>query len=135
MKTAEWIAALRSGKYKQGRQLLCKNEHFCCLGVLADISGVPKVKSRNDPQQEHTHETYVFELSGSIAPSYSMIPVPLWPTFLEDLDLSMMVPVPDQYGCDTLHNRLVKMNDDGFSFNEIANYIEDVYNSINEVKE
>ena len=36
-----WIAALRSGKYKQGTaQLRNSKDEFCCLGVLADISGL-----------------------------------------------------------------------------------------------
>ena len=136
MKTAEWIAALRSGKYKQGRQLLCSKGHFCCLGVLADVSGVPKL---NEYQQGHPYETFMFKVhssNGTVEQAgWSMIPVPLWPTFLEDLALGMMVPAMYRYGCDTLHNRLTKMNDDGLSFNEIANYIEEVYNAINEVKE
>ncbi len=34
----KWVAALRSGKYKQGRGALNKNDSFCCLGVLCDIS-------------------------------------------------------------------------------------------------
>jgi hypothetical protein len=34
-----WIAALRSGRYKQGRRKLnCNEEQFCCLGVLAEIA-------------------------------------------------------------------------------------------------
>ena len=131
MKTAEWIAALRSGKYKQGRQLLCNEGRFCCLGVLADISGVPKL---NKYQEGQLNETYMFNIPGVEQAdwkqaAWSMIPIPLWPTFLEDLDLSVMVPAMDEYGCDTLHNRLTRMNDDGFSFNEIANYIEEVYNA------
>ena len=36
-----WVAALRSGKYKQGRGYLHSikddNETFCCLGVLCDL--------------------------------------------------------------------------------------------------
>lgn len=36
-----WIAALRSGKYKQGRKRLCSIKNgkskYCCLGVLTDI--------------------------------------------------------------------------------------------------
>jgi hypothetical protein len=36
-----WTAALRSGKYKQGRYALHSiqgdNEIFCCLGVLCDL--------------------------------------------------------------------------------------------------
>lgn len=34
----KWIAALRSGKYKQGKGVLRNsNNEFCCLGVLCDI--------------------------------------------------------------------------------------------------
>ena len=32
-----WVEALRSGKYKQGRERLNKNGKFCCLGVLCEI--------------------------------------------------------------------------------------------------
>ena len=35
---AKWLAALRSGEYKQGSGgLRNKNDGFCCLGVLCDI--------------------------------------------------------------------------------------------------
>lgn len=37
----KWVEALRSGKYKQGRDALCtaKNAEnfYCCLGVLCDV--------------------------------------------------------------------------------------------------
>ena len=33
----EWIEALRSKKYKQGRSCLRYKDEFCCLGVLCDI--------------------------------------------------------------------------------------------------
>ncbi len=34
----KWIKALRSGKYKQGRdKLRTKNNEFCCLGVLCNL--------------------------------------------------------------------------------------------------
>lgn len=41
----DWITALRCGEYKQGTGLLCDsnilgNHVFCCLGVLADITGI-----------------------------------------------------------------------------------------------
>lgn len=32
-----WIEALRSGKYKQGQGELNCNNNFCCLGVLCDL--------------------------------------------------------------------------------------------------
>jgi hypothetical protein len=35
---ARWIAALRSGEYKQGCDVLrTLNDEFCCLGVLCDL--------------------------------------------------------------------------------------------------
>lgn len=35
---AKWVEALRSGKYKQGKDALRKGDNtFCCLGVLCDL--------------------------------------------------------------------------------------------------
>ena len=36
----ELVAALRSGKYRQGMNQLKKDDKFCCLGVACDISGL-----------------------------------------------------------------------------------------------
>ena len=33
----QWIAALRSGAYQQGRGRLRAGNEFCCLGVLCDL--------------------------------------------------------------------------------------------------
>jgi hypothetical protein len=33
----KWIEALRSGKYKQGREYLKKDGFHCCLGVACEI--------------------------------------------------------------------------------------------------
>lgn len=35
---AAWLAALRSGEYEQGRGCLSDNGKFCCLGVACDIA-------------------------------------------------------------------------------------------------
>lgn len=35
---AAWVAALRSGKYKQGMKFLNRNGAFCCLGVLCELA-------------------------------------------------------------------------------------------------
>ena len=37
-KAREWVAALRSGKYKQGKGALSTEDRFCCLGVACEIS-------------------------------------------------------------------------------------------------
>ena len=34
---SKWVAALRSGKYQQGRDVLRKGDKFCCLGVACDL--------------------------------------------------------------------------------------------------
>lgn len=37
---ARWVAALRSGEYKQGiGELRSADDRFCCLGVLCDLHG------------------------------------------------------------------------------------------------
>lgn len=33
----KWLAALRSGEYKQGKNKLRDGDRFCCIGVLCDI--------------------------------------------------------------------------------------------------
>ena len=33
-----WVAALRSGHYKQGPSALRRDDRFCCLGVLCDLA-------------------------------------------------------------------------------------------------
>jgi hypothetical protein len=40
----EWVKALRSGKYKQAKNVLFNADRnaFCCLGVACDISGVSR---------------------------------------------------------------------------------------------
>lgn len=40
----KWLKALESGKFKQGRNYLCKeledgSKEYCCMGVLCEISG------------------------------------------------------------------------------------------------
>lgn len=32
-----WTDALRSGQYKQGREWLCRNGNYCCLGVACEV--------------------------------------------------------------------------------------------------
>lgn len=34
----QWVEALRSGDYQQGKEYLRKDDKFCCLGVLCDLA-------------------------------------------------------------------------------------------------
>jgi hypothetical protein len=52
-----WVAALRSGKYKQGRKQLrfMDDNSFCCLGVLTDLAvqdGVCRWGARFSPPSD-----------------------------------------------------------------------------------
>lgn len=45
---AKWVAALRSGEYRQGKMQLTKvhpdgSMDCCCLGVLCEITGTPSI--------------------------------------------------------------------------------------------
>ncbi len=39
---ANWVAALRSSKYKQGFNALRVDDRLCCLGVYCEIAQMPK---------------------------------------------------------------------------------------------
>ncbi len=36
----KWVTALRSGNYPQSKDVLKSPDGYCCLGVLAEISGM-----------------------------------------------------------------------------------------------
>ena len=40
----KWVAALRSGKYKQGKEVLRDGDRYCCLGVLCEVETGAKPK-------------------------------------------------------------------------------------------
>lgn len=107
---AKWVAALRSGKYKQGQQNLKTKwldnivEH-CCLGVLCEIVG-PTV-AKEESHREH-QELFAFrDVDGYV--STTMLP----PGIRNAVGL-----------LSTEASKLAGMNDGGKSFAEIADYIE-----------
>lgn len=65
---AEWLEALRSGKYKKGEAHLCFNEKYCCLGVLLDIQKVPfKLHSLGLKQYGYNKETDTLPIESPLA--------------------------------------------------------------------
>lgn len=92
---AEWVVALSNGSYDQGRRVLRSGDSFCCLGVLCDLY---------DPtlwDGTAGHYTYLT--------SEAMLPM----SVMEWADL-------DNLDMDTL----MTMNDEGNSFDTIANWID-----------
>lgn len=51
---AEWVKALRSGKYKQGVNRLAGGGYYCCLGVAKRCFGLDR-----SPEGELLPETFL----------------------------------------------------------------------------
>lgn len=99
---AKWLKALRSGKYKQGKEFLytvCGDEHqFCCLGVLAHIAS--PVPWRRD---NSSSSVYLFDGDPALLPE----------SFRRKVGLD-----------EEAQDKLISMNDNGKRFKTIANWIE-----------
>jgi hypothetical protein len=67
---AQWVAALRSGEYRQGSSYLRKGDCFCPLGVLCDLAvkaGVVKWETFNTGEMQ-VKDLYHCNNSTSTAP-------------------------------------------------------------------
>jgi hypothetical protein len=96
-----WIKALRSGKYKQGRDVLNKSSEFCCLGVVCDLAN----KDGGPQWIKYLGDGYGRSFMGQSG----ILPDPV----REFLGLTEMA-----------QNYLASLNDNGISFKQIADYIE-----------
>ena len=131
---AKWVAALRSGDYKQGRNALrTHDDHFCCLGVLCDLA----VKEGAVPVP--TFESPYWRYDGiSEVP-----PLAVWQwAYEEGITLSnpnylipdLVVQEEDDYETvdglvarqtDELREIVVLNDEDGYTFSELADLIEE----------
>jgi hypothetical protein len=95
----KWVEALRSGRYEQGAGKLRYNDSFCCLGVACHLSA-----DELELEVKVVDGLYKYNDNGGYLP----IAVKEWLGITEGLMLD-----------------LVDMNDNGRSFDEIANQIEE----------
>lgn len=98
----KWIKALRSGKYKQGTGCLCRAapvKEYCCLGVACKVAKIRAIDNGRDQKVIH------FEANGN----KSM-------TSIRTLIPGLIDPLQE--------STLANMNDNGASFDQIADYIE-----------
>jgi len=104
----KWVDALRSGDYQQTKGRLHNEYGFCCLGVLCDLYG----KENNVEWEPSTHykNAYMFQDTVAVLP----LSVMEWVGVGEDNP-------PVNGGPFTL----AELNDRGFTFNEIADLIEE----------
>lgn len=107
---AKWVAALRSGEYKQGRDVLrTEDDAYCCLGVLCDLAAREGV-GEWDPSYGHF-------VSGVADIGYALPPTGV----VEWAGLGGVCPYVEVDGD---HPALSSLNDTGRTFGEIADLIE-----------
>lgn len=122
----QWTAALRSGKYKQGKNFLRQGDYFCCLGVLCDLIDskewrVLGADEYADAEYDVIGEAQPVHVFGSRG-NTQMVPEPLASLIGLDSDSQDV---------------LAQLNDSGKSFAEIADVIdagtENIYHNANEI--
>lgn len=108
---AQWLTALRSGEYAQGSQRLRRaDDTYCCLGVLCDLA----VKANVIPAPEASYNGGSYEYGANLNSAFLPREVSQW----ADVDR-----FGQQHDNGTSHD-LAKMNDDGATFETIADVIE-----------
>jgi hypothetical protein len=107
--TKDWISALRSGEYKQGREYLKTSEgNFCCLGVACELS------EYYIPSKTEYSTCFAYEIEGAPRINYRSLS-PYNTLVLK----SCLGGSPLNY-----FESLSSLNDKGHSFEVIANLIE-----------
>lgn len=117
---ADWIAALRSGKYTQARETLRINGGFCCLGVLCDVIDPTGWKQHKNDRWKHVYKnhTSVHSLGESILNLIN-------PTLNYRFTTISVCRMFFQEDKDCCHLKLADLNDiDRLSFDQIADVIQ-----------
>jgi hypothetical protein len=120
----QWITALRSGLYTQGEGKLHSTDGFCCLGVAAKEFLTCDVKVTANVHGSFTQWKYNGE--PDVAPDYVMNALGLYDsngsTKAYRTQIESTSPTSDYIASDELG--LTTMNDNGKTFDQIADIIE-----------
>jgi hypothetical protein len=108
---ARWVAALRSGDYKQGTGVLHKADAYCCLGVLCDlhIKEFGGAWERMEYAEEHAYMDHSALLPPAVCD---------WAGISGEDDETRRNPCAQSY------KPLSSQNDSGSTFPKIADLIE-----------
>lgn len=68
----KWLEALESGKYPKGKHHLNRKGHFCCLGVLCEVTGLKPIFE--GPNFENNYECSIAEYVINGNHSSSLVP-------------------------------------------------------------
>lgn len=119
-KQQQWIDALRSGEYKQGHNCLQSHrdggDRFCCLGVacaVADKEGVRVVKD---------DENYI--VGGTLWQQSSVRDYFAFKSTTGDFPKEGAQPSKDDNTPARKLSCLTELNDDGYTLEDIADFVE-----------
>lgn len=115
---AEWIRRLRSGDYEQGRGALCRDNTYCCLGVLSEIASERRIVDRVElVDVDFTFMCY--------SEDTTTLPVAVqdWVGISSGVG-RFMLPGSVKTRDDRTRLSLAMLNDTGFTFSQIADIIE-----------
>lgn len=113
----KWVAALRSGEYKQTGGRLRKGDCYCCLGVLTDLYD-------KDIQNDH-HEWYEEDGQYGYASDGGIVEATLPESVMKWADLKECNPTVKEERMGKPLTSLAYLNDnEGLDFNQLADIIE-----------
>lgn len=132
----KWVEALRSGNYKQGMSALrSKEDEYCCLGVLCEVLGLEaKISIHNT--------TYIYDGRGDLLPRTARELANMksengsvYGYILANSDNELFSEKEEEYFDNNTYphpypsryNSLSEVNDDGITFDRIADFIEKNY--------
>ena len=121
----KWIGALRSGKYEQGSEKLRSPNGYCCLGVLCDLYVKENNKEWNfngydedgDETNPHPMDYWCFDGEYEFLPQSVMDWAKLYLR-------NPILRVDDNDEMFEFNEEVSTLNDEGYSFSEIADLIE-----------
>lgn len=116
----EWLEALRSGKYKQGKLCLRDQDNaFCCLGVLCDLVDPDKWFREEDKDTGPIYWNYGDKLDNDPL-SYALPPLEARLFWNDKGDSQNTFPVASPEGIFDID----ELNDKEYTFDQLADIIE-----------
>lgn len=109
----KWVAALRSGEFKQCTRRLERDNKYCCLGVLSIIALTEGVCDYKKEESDQYGNVGVFSGSAGTLPEE----VVKWASLKDNNPTAG-------------NTWLARANDDGMKFKAIANLIEKNYKTV-----
>lgn len=104
-----WVAALRSGKYKQAQGVLHNYHGYCCLGVACEL-----YRQDTGNGSWHSAREYIFVDDDDYENAVLTRRVADWLGLNVEIDSVVHLPSGDS---------LAHMNDNGYTFEQIADAI------------